>query len=117
MARDEKNARPEELADVRTSSGPAEANAPVRPVGRVQQGDGQDAGDTQKEELDTEGKNPVIVNPALRGDAGVPYYDEDGNLQQEVFVAGKTHFVDDETKALKFGSVDMFVDVPEKTEE
>lgn len=118
MAKEEKNATAKELTDVRTSSGPAEANAPVLPVGKVQQGDGKAAGDRlEQEPLDTEAKKAVMVNPALRGDVEVPYYNEDDELVSETFVAGKVHYVDEETAKLKFGRFDMFVDPPEDNQE
>jgi hypothetical protein len=117
MAKDLRDASEPERRDVATSGGVAGANAPVLAQGKVQKGDGNAAASSApKEGLDAEGKSAKIVNPALRGDASVPYVDEEGNLQSEDFAAGEVHYVDEATANLKFGGVDMFVDPPEDNE-
>ena len=109
--------RDAELRDERTS-GADGGQAPARATGKVQKGSGKDA--TSRLEEDSklegaEGKQRVLVNPALRGDAAIPY-EEDGELKQETFEAGLVHYVDAETAGLKFNGVDLFVDAPEDRE-
>lgn len=117
MAKKESMASEGEIRDVRTSG--EDTTPEILGRGKVQQGDGDSATNQQQVSvLEAEGDktNKVLVNPALRGDAGVPYTDEDGNAKLEIFEAGKVHYVDDATRALKFNGVSMFVDAPEDSE-
>jgi hypothetical protein len=81
------------------------------PSGKIQKGSAKDAvasvGEAKVDAGDKD--NRVYVNPALGGSLELPEVGEDGELTSEVFEAGKTHLVDDETAALKVGNLDAFV--------
>jgi hypothetical protein len=86
------------------------------PTGKIQKGSAKDAGASLGQATVDAGEknNRVVVNPALGGNLEIPEVGEDGELTSEIFVAGKTHLVDDETAALEVEGVSAFVDAPEK---
>jgi len=102
--------------DRKEAAAPAEQGpaTPELKLGKVQKQESAAASTEEaRTSVDTEGKNRVVANPVLRGDVALPTTDEDGNPSEEVFEAGKVHFVSDEAMKAEYLGTPLFVEAPD----